>query len=746
MNDPLGCFKDVWFADFEFRAPDGERPEPHCMVAREFRSERTIRVWADDLARMDRAPFPTGPDALLVAYYASAELGCFLSLGWPMPKRILDLFTEFRCLTNGRSIPCGRSLLGAMAFYGLDAIGAAEKDSMRKLAMRGGPFTDAERQALLDYCATDVVALAKLLPKMSLSIDLPRALLRGRYMAAAARMEAEGTPIDVCTLQRLRSRWQDIQGRLVGAIDRDFQVYVPAGRALSGDTPLGAEILTTAKGWGVDPYLLADVVDEVWAGERDAVAEQQEALKAARQRTGLTAGRIARWENLGADHSTWHGLDVSARELASQYPALGIGRGFEDGSGYDETDYAAALWELLRQGARTAPPKHDPDILRQAAERLHEQAPDAKAVRLTFSAKRFAEYLTREGIPWLRLESGALDLSDDTFKQMAKSHPKVAPLRELRHALSQMRLSRLAVGDDGRNRCLLSAFGAVSSRNLPSNAKFIFGPSCWLRGLIQPEQGRAVAYIDWSQQEFGIAAKLSGDTAMMEAYSSGDPYLTFAKQASAVPTNATKQTHPNEREQFKVCSLATMYGQGAKSLAERLGVPEHRGRELLRLQKLTYPAFWRWAGAAVDRAMLAGRLHTVFGWTIQVGPNANPRTLRNFPVQANGAEMLRLACCLATERGIHVCCPVHDALLVEGPVDRIEDTVADAQAAMLEASRVVLDGFELRADAEVVRWPDRYMDKRGEAMWSTAMLILDGLESEENALESSTVGGASWEF
>ena len=39
---------------------------------------------------------------------------------------------------------------------------------------------------------------------------------------------------------------------------------------------------------------------------------------------------------------------------------------------------------------------------------------------------------------------------------------------------------------------------------------------------------------------------------------------------------------------------------------------------------------------------------------------------------------------------------MHDALLVEGSVDEIEAVVADTQATMAEASRVVLAGFELR--------------------------------------------------
>src|SRR5262249_13141241 len=127
----------------------------------------------------------------------------------------------------------------------------------------------------------------------------------------------------------------------------------------------------------------------------------------------------------------------------------------------------------------------------------------------TFKADRFAQFLVKQGIPWPRLESGRLDMSDDAFRQMARGNPLVAPLRELRGSLSEMRLADLAVGRDGRNRTLLSPFRARSGRNQPSNSKFIFGPSVWLRGLIQPPPGHGIAYIDWAQQEFGIAAALS---------------------------------------------------------------------------------------------------------------------------------------------------------------------------------------------------------------------------------------------
>ena len=111
------------------------------------------------------------------------------------------------------------------------------------------------------------------------------------------------------------------------------------------------------------------------------------------------------------------------------------------------------------------------------------------------------------------LPSGNLDLQDKTFRSMAKSQPQIAPLRELRHSLGQMRLNEFKVGADSRNRTLLSPFRSRTGRNQPSNSKFVFGSSVWLRGLIMPAEGWGIAYIDWSQQEFGIAAALSGDEA-----------------------------------------------------------------------------------------------------------------------------------------------------------------------------------------------------------------------------------------
>ena len=92
----------------------------------------------------------------------------------------------------------------------------------------------------------------------------------------------------------------------------------------------------------------------------------------------------------------------------------------------------------------------------------------------------------------------------------------------------------------------------------------------------------------------------------------------------------------------------------------------------------------------------------------------------NWQMQSHGSEMLRLACCLATEAGLQIAAPVHDALLLVAPADRIEAEVVQLQECMAEASRIVLaDKLTIGSEAEIVYSPNRYRDPRGAAMWST---------------------------
>ena len=221
-------FDRIIALDFEFISESGAIPIPICMVARELSSDRVIRLWQDDLALNHRSRWMT--KTLFVGYFTSAEWGCFLALGWLLPTRILDLYSEFRNATNGLALPNGRGLLGALSHHGIPSITAEQKDDERALVMRGGPYTSAERDRILDYCQTDVEPLGALLERMLPGIHarpngLGQALLRGRYTAAVAKMEFAGVPIDYPTLQRLRSHWASMKRDLIAVIDEDYGVY-----------------------------------------------------------------------------------------------------------------------------------------------------------------------------------------------------------------------------------------------------------------------------------------------------------------------------------------------------------------------------------------------------------------------------------------------------------------------------------------------------------------------------------------
>lgn len=141
-------FREVWAVDFEFNGALGECPRPICMVGRELLGGREIRLWRDELLALRRAPFDTGPGSAIVAFYASAEISCFLELGWPLPANIIDLFAEHRVETNGRKLPCGNNLLGALTVRNLAHIDAGEKEDMRRLILDNRQWSEAQKRSL----------------------------------------------------------------------------------------------------------------------------------------------------------------------------------------------------------------------------------------------------------------------------------------------------------------------------------------------------------------------------------------------------------------------------------------------------------------------------------------------------------------------------------------------------------------------------------------------------------------------
>ena len=168
------------------------------------------------------------------------------------------------------------------------------------------------------------------------------------------------------------------------------------------------------------------------------------------------------------------------------------------------------------------------------------------------------------------------------------------------------------MGEDGRNRVSLFPFRTKTGRNAPSTSEFVFGPAKWLRGLIKPEPGRAVAYLDWSSQEIAIAANLSGDTRMQAMLAQEDPYIAFAKLAVG-PDDATKQSHSQVRDLCKVGLLGVNYGMGVYTLSRQTGADMITAVSTMEAVARNFPTYWRWAQSNVDLAILSGEISTRTG-------------------------------------------------------------------------------------------------------------------------------------
>lgn len=358
----------------------------------------------------------------------------------------------------------------------------------------------------------------------------------------------------------------------------------------------------------------------------------------------------------------------------------------------------------------------------------------------SFKEALFESYLAREGLAWPRLNSGRLALDKDTFSSMSKRYPIIQPIHELRKTQNELKLNNLAVGADGRNRTMLSPFSAKTGRNQPSTAKFVFGPAKWVRGLIKPEPGMALAYCDWSSQEIAIAAALSGDELLWKAYESGDPYIAFAIQAGLAPAGATKETQKDIRNRCKSVVLGTNYGMSAYGVAQAAKIHEIEAKSLLQKHRETYRRFWVWADNNKEMGLLGLKLQTDFGWSIQVeGGNVKANTFLNWPMQANGAEMMRIACVLAVERGLKLCAPIHDALMIEAPSEQIDTEVEKLKECMSQASEEVLGkGKICRVDADIVKYPDRYMDEQGQEMWNKILDLLTKVQEQPSRIPLNT--------
>lgn len=180
---------------------------------------------------------------------------------------------------------------------------------------------------------------------------------------------------------------------------------------------------------------------------------------------------------------------------------------------------------------------------------------------LSFNTEEFEKYLGEKGLldAWERTKCGRIRLDEDyTDKMLSNNKDVLLDFVQTRNTLKQLNSTNLyeICSPDGFIKAPPFPFHQKSSRSSPKPALgFLPNLTPWLRMLITPPKGKVFAIIDFKAQEVLAAALMSQDKEVLDGYL-GDLYLKTAILTGFAPAEATKETHKNIRNFFKMACIA----------------------------------------------------------------------------------------------------------------------------------------------------------------------------------------------
>jgi DNA polymerase-1 len=302
-------------------------------------------------------------------------------------------------------------------------------------------------------------------------------------------------------------------------------------------------------------------------------------------------------------------------------------------------------------------------------------------------------------------------LADTSDRSLAAvEHPLGTFLRRYRAA--RKRVSTYGrdwlklVGADERIYAGWVQIGATSGRmacrrpnlqNLPRDPRY--------RKCFVASPGKVLIKADYSQIELRIAAKVSGDKALLEAYQRGDDLHTLTAKIVLNKEEVTK----DNRQLAKALNFGLLYGMGHRGFRiyarshYNLDLSEEQAKKYRSAFFSAYPGLAQWhRKVRNDRAL---ETRTLIGRCLTLTSNT-PDTLRlNTPIQGTGADGLKNALALLWERRAE--CPgaipllvVHDEIVIEVDKDKTEPATAWLKKAMLDGFGDCLDPVPVEVEVQ----------------------------------------------
>ena len=205
------------------------------------------------------------------------------------------------------------------------------------------------------------------------------------------------------------------------------------------------------------------------------------------------------------------------------------------------------------------------------------------------------------------------------------------------------------------------------------------------KGFI-PEKGHLFVGADYSQVELRILAHFSGDEAFVQAFREG---IDVHRQTAAVIFDLDlEEVTPEMRARAKTINFATLYGQGAFSLARQLGITRDEAREFIQEYFQRFSGVRSFLDEQVEQARDRGYVQTLGGrrryvpeinaknWNVR---QFGERIAQNTPIQGTAADLIKEAMIRIHHRVreefplARLLLQVHDELLLEVPRDDVEE-------------------------------------------------------------------------
>jgi DNA polymerase-1 len=328
------------------------------------------------------------------------------------------------------------------------------------------------------------------------------------------------------------------------------------------------------------------------------------------------------------------------------------------------------------------------------------------------SPKQLGEiFFDKLGMPVVKkTATGARSTDEEVLEKLAENYPLPARLLEHR-SLSKLKgtytdkLAQLANPRTGRVHTHYAQAVAVTGRlssNDPNlqNIPIRTPEGRRVREAFVAPPGCVIASADYSQIELRIMAHLSGDEALLHAFTAGlDVHRATAGEVFGV---APADVSSEQRRYAKVINFGLIYGMSAFGLAKNLGIDNTAAKNYIQRYFERYPGVKRYMDETRELAKAQGYVETVFGRRLVLPEINSPngprragaeRAAINAPMQGTAADLIKMSMVAvqkvldAEARGIKMIMQVHDELvfeLPEGEVDWLRAEIPRLMAGVAE--------------------------------------------------------------